>query len=95
MIEDLISTGGSSVGVVNAVKEAGGVVKQTLAIFTYEMEKAKKAFEEAQCELLTLSDFSTLIKVATQLGNITNEEAQITLDWNKDTQGWGKKMGFE
>ncbi len=95
IVEDLISTGGSSFRAVEAVRKAGGIVNTCLAIFTYEMEKAKKKFEEGDCNLITLSDFSTLIKVAADNGYIKSEDQTKVLEWSKDPAGWGKKMGFE
>lgn len=95
VIEDLISTGGSSVRAGLATREAGGVVTDCVAIFTYQMETAKKQFEEAGINLHTLSNFAALMDVAAQEGYITEEEKGIALEWNKDPQGWGKKMGFE
>jgi orotate phosphoribosyltransferase len=95
VVEDLISTGGSSVSAVNAVKETGAVVVGCVAIFTYEMEKAKNAFANAECNLITLSNFSTLVGVAADEGYIRPEEKEKVLEWSKDPAGWGKKMGFE
>jgi len=94
IVEDLISTGGSSVSVVNAVRNAGGNVEACLAIFTYGMKKSAEKFAEAGCRLITLSNFGALIKVATEMSYITNEEAAKINEWSKDPEGWGKKMGF-
>ena len=95
VVEDLISTGGSSVNAVEAVKQTGAIVKHCIAIFTYEFEKARKAFEEADCNLITLSNFSTLVNTAAENGYIKPEEQEKVLEWSKDPAGWGKKMGFE
>jgi len=95
VIEDLISTGGSSIRCVDAVRKAGGVVDNCLAIFTYEMKKARTAFDGAKCNLITLSNFSTLIMVAADTGYIKPEEQEMALEFSKDPAGWGKKMGFE
>ncbi len=57
IIEDLISTGGSSVGAVKAVKAKGGIVDACFAIFTYEMKKAKESFREVKCKVHTLTNF--------------------------------------
>lgn len=95
VIEDLVSTGGSSVSAVEAVMETGGSVVACLAIFTYGMEKAKKRFEEAGCPLYTLSDFSTLIEVAEKEGYLGPEEAKMVKEWNKAPAEWGKRVGFE
>lgn len=91
VIEDLVSTGGSSVGAVKAVKEAGGDVVACVAIFTYEMEKAERLFSEAECPLYTLTKFSTLVDVASKNGYMSEEETAKVLEWNKDPQGWGKR----
>ncbi len=95
IVEDLISTGSSSVNGVDAVRNRGGIVENCLAIFTYEMEKAKENFRNAKCELVPLSNFTTLIEVASERNYIKPEERLKTLEWNKDPQNWGKKMGFE
>lgn len=95
VIEDLISTGGSSVSAVNAVREAGGIVTDCVAIFTYEMQKAIDKFAEAQCTIHTLSNFGTLIDVAEESGYLDSEAAKKVREWNKDPAGWGKAMGFE
>jgi orotate phosphoribosyltransferase len=95
IIEDLISTGGSSVNGVEAVRNQGGVVEHCLAIFTYEMEKAKKNFRNAKCELIALSNFTTLIEIASETNYINPGDKQKILEWNKDPENWGGKMGFE
>ncbi|MBN1156484.1 orotate phosphoribosyltransferase [Candidatus Woesearchaeota archaeon] len=95
VIEDLISTGGSSVAAVQGVRDQGGTVEYCIAIFTYEMEKAKKLFEESNCKLITLSNFSTLVSVAEKMGKITEEEKKKILEWNKNPSEWGRLMGFE
>lgn len=95
VLEDLISTGGSSLSAVRAVKDAGGKVDHCLAIFTYEMEKAETGFENEKVELTTLTNISTLIDVASKQGYIKPEEKTKVIEWTKDTAGWGKKMGFE
>jgi orotate phosphoribosyltransferase len=95
IVEDLVSTGGSSIAGVEAVRRQGGVVEQCLAIFTYEMQKAKDAFNQADCELIPLSDFTTLIKLAGAMEYIGQDEIEKALEWNKDPPNWGRKMGFE
>lgn len=95
VIEDLVSTGGTSLASVAAARKEGAVVEKCIAIFTYEMETAKKGFEEANCQLLTLSNFSTLIKVAAKKGYIQKEEISMLKEWSRNPAEWGKKMGFE
>lgn len=95
IVEDLISTGGSSVSAVQAVREAGGIVTDCVAIFTYEMQKAIDKFKDAKCNVFTLSNFSTLIDVAEERGYLNSESAQKVRQWNKNPSNWGKNMGLE
>ncbi len=90
VVEDLISTGGSAISTIKALKEAGGVVENCLAIFTYEFAESLKSFDEAGCRLVTLSNFSTLVKVASEMGYITKDEISKVMEWSKDPKGWGK-----
>lgn len=95
VIEDLISTGGSSASACAAVRQAGGEVTNCLAIFSYQMQSAKENFKDIEVELTTLTEFSTLVETASELGYITAEEKEKVLAWNQDPQEWGKKMGYE
>lgn len=90
IIEDLISTGGSSIKAVAAAREAGATEVEVLAIFSYEFDKAYKNFEQDHIPWMTLSKFASLINVATQEKYIDLEEAEIALKWNKDPETWGK-----
>lgn len=94
IIEDLISTGGSSFSAVEAVRHGGGFCVTVIAIFSYEFEKAINKFREGDCELLTITNFSTLVNVAKENGILSGKELVVVLDWNKDPQGWGSKHGF-
>ena len=62
VVEDLVSTGSSSLNTINAVRERNGVVEFCISIFTYELEKAKNNFESANIKLLTLTDFTSFVK---------------------------------
>ncbi|MCK5015942.1 MAG: orotate phosphoribosyltransferase [Candidatus Peribacteraceae bacterium] len=95
VVEDLISTGGSSVAAVKAVEDAGGEVVACLAIFTYNMEKANQKFKEADCNLIPLSNFETLIETASKNNYIKSGDKDKILEWNKNPQEWGNRMGFE
>jgi len=95
LIEDLISTGGSSISSANSVREVGGTIENCLSIFTYGMETAKKSFEQEKIKLISLTDFDMLTDVAIKQNYIEPEKKEIVLEWAKDTVGWGKKMGFE
>ncbi len=91
VIEDLISTGGSSLGAVRALREAGCEVLGMLAIFTYEFEKAAAGFAAQACELKTLGSYSTLIETALASGYIGVSEMETLKRWRTDPSGWGQK----
>lgn len=95
IIEDLVSTGGSSLKAVEAVKQTGARAEHCIAVFSYEMKKAEKGFADAQCHLHTTTEFSQLVKEATIMKRISEQEESIVLEWNQDPENWGKKHGFE
>lgn len=88
LIEDLVSTGQSSVAAVYALKEAGVTVVACLAIFTYEMAKAKEVFANASVPLYTLTRFAILVDTALEAKQITADEKKIAEDWNYDPEKW-------
>lgn len=90
VVEDLISTGGSCISGIQAVREAGGVVNHCLAIFTYGLEDSKKSFSDIGVELLTLTNFHTLVKTATEMKYIKDQEKEKILEWAKDPKSWGR-----
>lgn len=94
VIEDLISTGGSSFEAVNAVRENGGEVYEVAAIFTYGFKKAKTLFRDGNCNVHTLTNFDNLVHVAEKNGFITEEELGIAKEWNDNPSEWGPKHGF-
>ena len=95
MMEDLISSGGSVIGSVDAVRKAGGIADHVLAIVTYQMKKSVENFKAKEVNVFTLTDVNTLLDVATKENYIKPAEKEIVIDWTKDTKGWGKKRGFE
>lgn len=88
VVEDLISTGSSSLNTINAVREKGGIVEYCIAIFTYELEKAKNNFENANVKLLTLTDFTSFVKTALKQKYISKEQLNHIMDWKKHPEGW-------
>ncbi|WP_028611195.1 orotate phosphoribosyltransferase [Paenibacillus harenae] len=90
VIEDLISTGGSSLKAALAVREAGAEVSAVLAIFTYEFDMAAAAFAAERMPLATLSNYSTLIETAAQLGKVAPGDVNALHSWRKDPQSFGK-----
>jgi orotate phosphoribosyltransferase len=89
VIEDLISTGGSSLSAVKALKEAGCEVLGMTAIFTYEFKKASDNFAAENCNLNTLSNYSVLIETALQTGYISEADVETLKAWRKDPSVWG------
>lgn len=90
LIEDLISTGLSSIKAFEAAKEEGAIGLEIISIFSYEFEKASKNFENAKIKFSSLSDFSTLIKIAKDKKFISEEDFQIAVEWNKNPEEWQK-----
>lgn len=90
VIEDLISTGGSSLKAVAALKEAGARVLGMMAIFTYGFPLATQNFEEANVRLNTLSDYHHLLEQALESGTITLETKDLLSEWRKDPSIWGR-----
>jgi orotate phosphoribosyltransferase len=89
VIEDLISTGGSSLSAVKALKDAGCDVLGMVAIFTYEFERATDGFEAENCKLHTLSNYSVLIETAVKTGYIGPNEVETLKKWRADPSIWG------
>ena len=92
VIEDLVSTGKSSLLAVDALREAGAEVKGMLAIFTYQLQSAADNFKAKECELITLTNYETLIHKAIEENYITPDDQQSLLEWRKDPQAWSDKF---
>ena len=89
VIEDLISTGGSSLKAVEAVRETGCEVVGVLAIFSYGFDKALKAFADAECPMATLSNYNELLAEAVRSEYITAEEQSSLEKWSTNPEAWG------
>jgi len=89
VIEDLISTGGSSLNAVKALREAGCEVLGMVAIFTYEFKNAADGFAAENCTLNTLSNYSVLVDTAVKTGFIGKEEVETLKKWRVDPSTWG------
>ena len=88
VIEDLISTGQSSLNAVKALKEAGVNVKGMVAIFSYGFEVAKQNFAEEKLTLHTLSNYESLLEQALDTKYITAKEQDILAKWNANPSEW-------
>lgn len=91
VIEDLVSTGKSSLLAVDALCEAGAIVKGMLAIFTYQLPAAEENFKAKDCPLHTLTNYETLIYKAIEERYISDEDQQSLMEWRKDPQAWSEK----
>lgn len=90
VVEDLISTGGSSLAAVEALREAGLTVKGVIAIFSYGFQEADKAFKNANCQLQVLSNYEVLIDKALNQGAISKNDIDSLREWRMSPSTWGK-----
>lgn len=90
VVEDLVSTGQSSLAAVSALKEAGCNVKGMVAIFTYGLQEAEDNFKKAQIPLYTLTDYEVLVQKAISQGHIKENDLKSLLKWKDNPQAWGK-----
>lgn len=88
VIEDLISTGGSSLKAVDALRDANLSVLGLAAIFTYGFEQANKSFSTADCTLITLSDYDHLIEQANKSNYIADKDVASLKEWKADPENW-------
>ena len=92
VIEDLISTGGSSLKAVQALREMGCEVLGLVAIFSYNFDVASQSFEQEKCKLLTLSDYQTLNQIGLQKGFITENDLDNLKKWRENPNTWGQNL---
>ncbi len=90
VIEDLISTGGSSLTAIDALRGAGAEVIALGAIFTYGFQRAVDAFAASHCPFFTLSDYPTILDIAIKKGYIQEGEKESLTEWYKNPSAWGK-----
>lgn len=91
VIEDLISTGGSSLKAVKALREKGCTVKGMAAIFTYGFAEAEESFKKEKCLLETLTNYDTLIAAALQKEYIAEKDVKSLQEWRANPQAWSEK----
>jgi len=88
VVEDLISTGGSSLKAVEALREAGAEVSGMVAIFSYGFQLAEDNFRKAKVTLRTLTDYHTLIEIALESGDILPGQVDLLQEWRKNPSEW-------
>ena len=90
VIEDLISTGGSSLKAVEAIRKNGSEVVGMIASYTYGFPVAEQAFSDANVRLLTLTNYEAVLEVALETGYITKEQIPMLNEWRRDPAHWKK-----
>ena len=92
VVEDLVSTGGSSLRAVETLRKAGAEVLGMTAIFSYNFNSARRNFENADCVLYTLTNYITLIEEALKCGYIKPSEMETLEQWREAPDKWNKKQ---
>jgi orotate phosphoribosyltransferase len=92
VIEDLISTGGSSLGAVRALRDAGCEVMGMIAIFTYGFAKAVDSFASEGCRLDTLGNYGVLVEMAAASGYISQGDVETLKEWRTNPSEWGARL---
>ncbi len=95
VIEDLISTGGSSLKAVEAIRNAGAEVVGMVAIFSYQFPIAVEAFKKANVQLLTLSNYSAMLEAALEINYIKDSDLETLKQWRKDPANWTPNTTIE
>lgn len=93
LVEDLISTGASALDAVTALRDAGATVRAVLAIFTYQLDTADRAFRQAGIDCFVLTDFQTLVEVAHAENRLSDEELNVLRRWRTDPGTWSVEHG--
>lgn len=88
IIEDLVSTGGSSLKACEAIRDAGCEVIGMAAIFTYEFPIAARKFKDAGVELITISNYTAMLEAALEIDYIKKEDIETLKEWRKDPANW-------
>ena len=92
VVEDLVSTGKSSLQVVDVLKNAGLEVEGMVSIFNYGFEEAKNAFEKYQLILKSLTDYDSLISLAIEHGSICKSDQETLINWRNDPANWNGNL---
>jgi orotate phosphoribosyltransferase len=94
VVEDLISTGGSTIKAIDAVRQANGIVTCCVSIFDYGFPEAKQKFDEVNCEAFSIITFEEVWEAALEAKYLTEEQVAICKEWRQDPWNWGKRHGF-
>lgn len=92
VVEDLISTGGSSIAAVEVLKSQNIEVAGVIAIFSYAFDKAEQNFANAQCQYKSLSNYHELIEVIKESNNWTTDQINSLIQWRKNPAEWSRQF---
>ena len=92
VVEDLVSTGGSSLQAVDALRKAGAEVLGMVAIFTYGFTIAEENFKASKCQLVTLTNYMELLDLALQSGYIKADQLEVLKQWRQSPDTWMQKV---
>lgn len=95
IVEDQISTAGSSIRAVEVLRQQGSIVTDEFAIITRGTKQSENNFVNARIKLHTLTDLDCLLTVARETGYLNEAQIEVIEDWLKDPENWGNKMGFK
>ena len=94
LVEDLVTTGGSSLAGVEALRQDSATVQDCLAIISYGFEEARQAFERAEVRLHTLTSFEEILQQAGESGQLGQADLAVIHDWLDDPHGWAERQGL-
>jgi orotate phosphoribosyltransferase len=94
LIEDLVTTGGSCLRGIEALREANAVINDCFAIVSYDFAEANEAFEVAKVRLHVLTTFPVILVQALEMGICSNDDKHNVEDWLNEPSGWGRRHGF-
>jgi orotate phosphoribosyltransferase len=95
LVEDLVTTGGSSLAAIESLRAEGAVVNDCLAITSYDFPEAVEAFTRSGVRLHSTTTFPVVLECALQQGMIDEAGAEVVRDWLKEPRSWAKRHGFE
>jgi len=95
VVEDLISTAGSSARVIKAIRSMGGIVTDLISIYSHSLKESKRNIKKAKVNAYHLTDTKTAANLAKDKGFLTQDQVNTVLEWVNNPQNWGKKMGYE
>lgn len=88
VVEDLVSTGGSSLSAVQALRDAGCVVKHMVAVFDYDFPVKRDRFDAEKCELYSLSNYENIVLKGLELDYVREDEVEILKSWRQSPETW-------